>query len=126
MRWKEQSHRRSERWDRENAAPRLKQLVPSLKGLRLTLVEQRAERDISGTRRTQHVMVDTASTRFEIPCGETDCDGGGHDLSRIAASQLSERRGAFGGKSECHGYIKERPCDRHLEYAFVAEYTAAD
>lgn len=124
MNWRETGHPRRERWDRENAAPRLTQVVPHLKSLRLTLVEQRSQRDISGTRRTQHVIVATASTLFEVPCGESGCNGGGHDLTGIASSQLRQQRRAFEGTSECRGYIKDRPCDRWLAYAFVAEYSA--
>jgi len=124
MNWKDPGSSRRERWDRENAAPRLKDLVPSLTSLKLSLVEQRATRDIGGTRRTQHVIVDTASTRFEVPCGETGCTGGGHDLTSTASSQLRQRQRTFGGTSACHGYVKDRPCDRQLAYAFVAEYAA--
>jgi len=120
--WKEAGSNRRERWDRENAAPRLKELVPNLKSLRWSLVEQRAGRDLGGTRRTQHVIVDKASARFEVPCGESGCTGGGHDVSNATCSQLRQQQHAFGGTSDCQGYVKDRPCDRRLEYSFVAEY----
>ena len=122
MNWKDPGASRRERWDRENAAPRLKELVPGLKSLKLSLVEQRATRDIGGTRRTQHVIVETASTRFEVACGESGCTGGGHDLTSTASAQLRQRQRTFGGTSTSQGYVKDRPCDRQLEYSFVAEY----
>jgi hypothetical protein len=124
MTWKDPGISRRERWDRENAAPRLKELVPNLKSLRLSLVELRATREIGGTRRTQHVIVDTASTRFEVPCGESGCNGGGHDLTGTASSALRQQQRTFGGTSDCQGNVKERPCDRQLQYSFVAEYSA--
>jgi hypothetical protein len=124
MMWKDPGSNRRERWDRENAAPRLKELVPNLKSLRLSLVEHRAGRELGGTRRTQHVVVDTASTRFEVPCGESGCTGGGHDLTSSASAQLRQQQRTFSGSSDCQGYVKDRPCDRRLEYSFVAEYSA--
>lgn len=123
MRPRDTGQLRSERWERENAAPRLKQMVPNLAALRLSLVESRGAYPIGGTRRVQHIVVDTASARFEVPCGEKGCTGGGHDLSRTAASQLRERRTAFSGTSECMGSVGERGCDRRLEYAFEATYS---
>lgn len=114
---------RSDRWERENAAPRLKQLVPEIAALRLNLVEHRGDYPITGTRRVQHVMVDTASTHFEVPCGESSCQGGGHDLTHNVTSPLRSRRVAFKGSSECGGAIGGGyACARRLEYSFEAKY----
>ena len=115
---------RSERWEREDASPRLKQLVPELESLRLSLVENRSGYPISGTRRVQHVMVGTASTRFEIPCGESSCEGGGHDLTPTVGPRLRHRRLEFSGSSECNGSVGGHACLRSLHYAFEATYSA--
>jgi hypothetical protein len=116
---------RRERWEREDLAPRLKELVPELESLRLTLVENRGGYPISGTRRVQHVMVNSASTRFEIPCSESSCQGGGHDLTPAVAARLRSGQLEFGGSSECIGAIGGgHACSRHLEYSFEAKYSS--
>lgn len=117
---------RRERWDRENAAPRLKQIVPNLQSLRVVLAEARGDYGVNGTRRVQHVIVATASARFEIPCGESGCEGGGHDLSRVATSHLIDGRSSFSGSSECNGMVGQRPCDRRLDYSFEATYSSPE
>jgi hypothetical protein len=122
MRQRENPTRR-ERWEREDASPRLKQLVPELESLRVKLVENRGGYPISGTRRVQHVMVRTASTRFEIPCGESSCQGGGHDLTPVVGPRLRHRRVEFSGSSECNGAVGMSGCHRCLDYAFEAEYS---
>jgi hypothetical protein len=114
---------RRERWDRENATPRLKDAVPELVSLRLVMVEMRGDYSVNGTRRVQHVVVATASARFEIPCGESGCNDGGHDLSRTAMSHLRDGRSSFSGTSECNGALNHRPCDRRLDYSFEATYS---
>jgi len=124
MNLRDVSPQRSERWERENAAPRLKDVAPRLESLRLSLVERRADREIPGTRRIQHVIVATASSRFEVPCGEERCDGR-HDLSVTATAQLRAGRDTFGGTSECNGTVGSRPCDRLLDYSFEAGYSKA-
>lgn len=121
MNQRDASPQRSERWERENAAPRLKDIAPELESLRLILVERRADREIPGTRRIQHVIVATASSRFEIPCGEDRCDGR-HDISAAMTNQLRARRDTFSGTSECNGTTVNRPCDRLLGYSFEAVY----
>jgi hypothetical protein len=127
MRQRDMNSTRSDRWERENAAPRLKQVVPELESLRLSLVENRGGYPITGTRRVQHVMVDSASTLFEIPCSESSCQGGGHDLTHTVFPRLRHRRPEFSGSSECTGAIGGgHPCTRSLEYSFEAKYTRVD
>lgn len=126
MRQRDTNTARHDRWEREDAAPRLKELVPELESLRMSLVENRSGYPISGTRRVQHVMVDTASTRFEVPCGESSCQGGGHDLTPVVAPRLRSRRLEFSGSSECTGAIGGgHGCSRHLAYSFEAKYSDA-
>jgi hypothetical protein len=125
MRRRELNTSRRERWDRENAAPRLKQLVPELESLRLSLVENRGGHAIPGTRRVQHVMVNTASTLFEIPCTESACQGGGHDLTQAVGPRLRSHRSEFSGSSACTGAVGEHACERQLEYSFEAKYSGA-
>lgn len=125
MRHRDMNSSRRERWDREDAAPRLKQLVPELESLRVSLVENKGGHAIPGTRRVQHVMVDTASTLFEVPCTESACQGGGHDLTQVVGPRLRNRRPEFSGSSECTGAVGGHACERRLEYSFEAKYSPA-
>ena len=124
MSLRDANSQRKERWERENAAPRLKDIAPRLETLRVTLVERRGEYDIPGTRRIQLVIVATASARFEVPCGEDRCSEGSHDLTSTATAQLRAGRSSFSGMSECNGALGNRGCDRVLSYSFEATYSA--
>jgi hypothetical protein len=115
---------RSDRWKRENDAPRLKDEVPGVLKLQLELEELQEDRPIAGTRRVRHFVLANASARFEIPCGEEKCEGGGHDVSHEVLSRLRAREPAFSGRNNCGGMVKDRGCDRTLRYAALAEYEA--
>jgi hypothetical protein len=116
------SHR-SQRWERENDAPRLGIVAPTLESLRITLVEKRGQYAVQGTRRVHVVVVARASSHFEVPCGEDGCDGS-HDLSGALAAPLRANRDNFVGKSECRGMMGNRACDRELLYSCDAVYAA--
>jgi hypothetical protein len=122
--WQNRRTQRTDRWKRENDAPRLRQEVPKLESLRMNLEEFSGGHRVVGTSRIQHVVVAQASSRFEIPCGDSKCEDGGHDLTREALGQLRSAREAFGGSSVCNGRVGERACERTLEYSFLAKYTA--
>lgn len=120
--WQNRRTARSDRWKRENDAPRLRQEVPKLESLRLNLEEFSGGHRVVGTSRIQHVVVAQASSRFEIPCGDSKCEDGGHDVTREMLQQLRGGREAFNGSSVCSGRVGERPCERGLEYSFQAKY----
>ena len=122
--WQNRRTQRTDRWKREDDAPRLRQEVPKLESLRMNLEEFSGGHRVVGTSRIQHVVVAQASTRFEIACGDSKCEDGGHDLTREALSQLRASREAFGGSSVCNGRVGERACERTLEYSFLAKYQA--
>jgi hypothetical protein len=120
--WQNRRTARTDRWKREDDAPRLKQEVPNLEALRMNLEEFSGGHRIMGTSRIQHVVVGQASTRFEIPCGDSKCEDGGHDLTRDMLNALRSGREAFNASSVCSGRVGERACDRALEYSFTAKY----
>ena len=120
--WQNRRTARTDRWKREDDAPRLRQELPQLESLRLQLEEFSGGHRVVGTSRIQHVVVAQASTRFEIPCGDSKCEDGGHDLTREALNQLRAGRASFNGSSVCSGRVGERPCERTLEYVFTAKY----
>jgi hypothetical protein len=121
--WQQRRTARSDRWKREDSAPRLRDEVPRLQTLKMNLAELNGEHGVPGSRRIQHVIVAQASVRFEIPCGDSACEEGGHDLSRTALDQLRAGRTSFSGTSLCSGRIGDRPCERRLEYQFEASYS---
>ena len=122
--WQNRRTARTDRWKRENDAPRLNAEVPNLEALRMNLEEFSGGHRIVGTSRIQHVVIAQASSRFEIPCGDSKCEEGGHDLTREALGHLRAAHEAFGGSSVCSGRVGERACDRMLEYSFQAKYQA--
>jgi hypothetical protein len=115
---------RTDRWKREDEAPRLREEVPNLDALRMELEELQEDRPIAGTRRVRHFVVAHAAARFEIPCGEEKCEGGGHDLTAEILGRLRAREGEFEGSSNCRGTVRERLCDRTLSYQASAKYLA--
>jgi hypothetical protein len=122
--WQNRRTARTDRWKREDDAPRLRQEVPNLEAVRMNLEEFSGGHRIVGTSRIQHVVVAQASTRFEIPCGDSKCEDGGHDLTREVVAQLRSGRENFGGSSVCSGRVGERACERALEYSILAKYQA--
>jgi hypothetical protein len=122
--WQHRRTARTDRWRRENDAPKLKDEVPHVEALRLNLEEFSSGHGVLGSSRIQHVVVAQASSRFEIPCGDSKCEEGGHDLSNGMLGALRERRPSFEGSSTCTGHVGERACDRLLKYSAQAKYTA--
>jgi hypothetical protein len=122
--WQNRRTARSDRWKRENDAPRLKNEVPHLDALRMNLEEFSGGHSIAGTNRIQHVVVAQASARFEIPCGDSKCEEGGHDLTQEVLGHLRSKQPDFEGSSVCNGRVVDRPCERQLKYTAQAKYTA--
>ena len=120
--WQNRRTARTDRWKRENDAPRLKDEVPKLDALRMNLEEYSGAHSIAGTSRIQHVVVAQASSRFEVPCGDSKCEEGGHDLTHEALGHLRAGHLAFEGTSTCVGRVGERPCERILKYSASAKY----
>jgi hypothetical protein len=113
---------RSERWKREDEAPRLKEKIPTVSSLRLELEELAEERPIVGTRRVRHIVVDQAAALFEIPCSDSKCENGGHDVTRQIMEALAQRQQAFEFQSACAGESAQQPCGRVLAVSASAEY----
>ncbi len=117
---------RSERWKREDDAPRLHDEVPHLAALRLNLEERRDDNAIAGTRHSLHVVVGRASALFEVPCGDPKCEDGGHDISATVLEGLFARLPRIEGTNECRGYVGDHSCNRTLRYEALPSYTSSD
>ncbi len=116
---------RTDRWKREDEAPRLKEKAPTLASLRLELEEYSEGHSIVGTRRVTLVVVDHAAALFEIPCSDSKCEEGGHEVTREVLAALSKQPSRFEFESGCHGYLGQRPCGRTLKVIGQAEYKKA-
>ncbi len=111
-----------ERWQREDDAPRLRVSFENLQALRLELTEWRDGQQIAGTRRIRHIIVDRASTHFEVPCGDPKCTGGGHDISSDILRGLRQGAQSTEGEHFCSGYVADRDCGRQLHFTAVASF----
>jgi hypothetical protein len=120
----EATARAIERRQREDEAPRLKQRISALKELRLE-IEERAD---GGTnivaRHIRRIVVDRAPALFMIPCSESRCHEGGHDLTDEIMRALGSKSTDFQGEDRCFGQLGMGPgsCGRVLNYAAHAEY----
>ena len=111
-----------ERWARADEAPRLSREVPQLRQLKLTLSEWRGPLEISGTAHSRLFVIDTAPAVFVIPCGDSRCRDGGHDLTYQIMHALAARQQHFEGEDECRGTLGGNSCDRTLHYVLTAIY----
>ena len=116
---------RTERWKREDAAPRLAGEIPALQSLSLTLKDVREENGIPGKERTQHVIVERAAALFEIPCAELKCVDGGYDITSDVMNALRRRRDTFEGSTQCRGTVGQGACRCTLFFVARAVYRQA-
>ena len=123
-RWQQKGSRRTERWAREDDAPRLLESVPRLKALKFEVDETIDDRTIPGMRRVRHIMVDQAAALFEIPCSDTKCEEGGHDVTQQVLAALAAHEERFEGSDACNGYVGDNPCKRVLVFTGIAEFDA--
>jgi hypothetical protein len=79
-------------------------------------------RAIPGMRRVRHIMVDQAAALFEIPCSDTKCEEGGHDVTEQVLAALRAGDKEFDGTHSCNGQASEGPCKRVLAFKGMAEY----
>jgi hypothetical protein len=113
---------RTERWEREDQAPRLATEFPELRRLRLELSEWIEARKVLDSTRVRHIIVERAAARFEEPCTDPRCKDGGHNLTHQMMQNLRRRLPTFVGQDECSGYLAERPCARILRVIVHAEF----
>lgn len=113
---------RSQRWQREDAAPRLSAVVPNLKTLALALKDAVDDRSAALNSRIQHIIVARAAALFEVACSEPKCEGGGYDLTSDVLYALQRGETSFQGTSQCLGSIGQQGCRRVLYYTAEATY----
>jgi hypothetical protein len=111
--------RSAERRKRELEAPRLAAEVPGLKSLRIEVVEHVPT---GTTKHVKHVVVAHAPALFVIPCCDSDCEDGGHDLTREVMAALRTRKQSLSGESPCQGSVRSGHCNRRITYQVSIEY----
>jgi hypothetical protein len=112
-----------DRRDRENAAPRLLEVVPRLETLRLHVREHRSgDASSAETRWTRQVVVTSAPAMFLVPCTDPSCRRGGHDLTAAVLRQLRDGASEFEGEDACGGANRISDCRRVLRWTASAAY----
>src|ERR1700753_2285401 len=84
----EASQAAAERRQREDRSPRLVAEVPTLATLKFDLEETRAGASVPETVHVKHVAVAHAPALFDLPCLDTTCTGGGHDVTQQVLAAL--------------------------------------
>ncbi|HVZ36635.1 MAG TPA: hypothetical protein VG963_29605 [Polyangiaceae bacterium] len=118
----EAARRLAERRQREDDAPRLAAAFPQLESLAIRVVE--ASPGIAnpvGTY-TRRVVVASAPALFVLPCGDSQCRDGGHDLTHEILSGLRQNQLQFAGESSCRGFVGNSECRRVLRYVASATF----
>lgn len=121
----ERKERKAARDERENAAGKLRDRVPNLTQLDITVRETRTEGWVTDTSYIRRVVLAQAPALFEIPCSDTRCEDGGYDVTREIIAQLAAGRLEFEGEAACRGRCGAIDCGRRLSYTARAQYGAA-
>lgn len=121
---REASERFAERRRREDEAPRLKEVVPNLKTLRLEVEEHRGTSTVAETKHVRIVLVDRGPALFVVPCGDTECRDGGHDITTEVMDRLRHAVRDFVVEDRCYGRVREVPCGRVIRVMATATYGA--
>lgn len=118
----EAARQAAERRQREDDAPRLLDLVPAVETLSLRVTEKRGDAVLAESKHVRHVVVAHASAQIELPCLDSDCEDGGHDISRDVLAGLRAGKKEFEGDDECRGRRKTTDCDRKVHWVATATY----
>jgi len=111
-----------ERRRREAEAPRLAAMAPTLEKLRLECSERNANIVRPEHTHVRHVTVESAPALFVVPCHDSRCKDGGHDLTAAILAALKARKERFSGEDACAGVVGSSACSRVLDYVGVATY----
>ena len=111
----------AERRRREDEAPRLLDLVPSLATLRLEM------RSVGGAvnaeaRHARIVVVERAPALFAVKCDDPACRGGGYDVTGPIMQGLLAATTGFEVEDTCHGTVADAACGRSVRVRVTATY----
>lgn len=117
----EAAQRSAARRQREDEAPRLKSEVPDLEKLDLEISDSKGVADAMSSH-VRRVMVEHAPALFDIPCTDTSCKDGGHDITQSVMRALRAREESFTNEDVCNGSVGNSACGRVLRYVATARY----
>ena len=112
----------AERRRREDAAPRLREVVPALATLRLEIDERRGTAGTGDPKHVRLVVVDSAAAMFNVPCGDHACRDGGHDLTDAVLRALKSGAPRLELEDTCHGSIGTASCGAVMHLVLTATY----
>lgn len=115
----------AERRRREAEAPRLAAIVPELEKLRLEVAERSSNIVRPENSHTRHVVVASAPALFFLPCHDSRCKDGGHDVTTEILAALQAHKERFEGEDACTGIIGSASCARVMTYVGIATYRTA-
>jgi hypothetical protein len=113
------AERFAERRRREQDAPRLADQVPSLVSLEISIDERSGA---CGVKHTRRVVVDQAPALFLLPCGDSRCEHGEHDLTTPVMQALRAHETQFHGSDSCMGSLGPAACGRVVHFDVLAHY----
>ena len=116
--------RTSERRRLEDEAPRLAVVAPNLESLKIQLSEKRGDIGIAEASHIKRVVVEHAPALFNLPCGESSCRDGGHDITRAVLRGIEQKSTMYQGDDPCNGQTGTAPCSRVLVFTAHATYKA--
>jgi hypothetical protein len=119
---REASQRFADRRRREDEASRLKEEVPNLRTLRPEVEEHRGTSTVAETKHVRIVLVDRAPALFVLPCGDTDCRDGGHDVTNEVLDRLRHGIGKFTVEDKCFGNVRDVACGRIVHVHATATF----
>lgn len=97
-------------------------VIPDLESLRLELTEKRGDIGLAGASHIRRIVVEHAPALFLIPCGESSCRDGGHDITRDVLRGLEQKADEYEGDDPCPGQTGTAPCARTLVFKAYATY----
>jgi hypothetical protein len=118
-----QREAQAEQRRREDAAPRLHDVVPKLRGIRFHFQASRDAGRMIAMPYTRHITIASAPALFSFRCIEPSCNGR-HELTNEVLSALRNGERRVESESACQGYVGDVACDRTLVYVCEAEYTS--
>ena len=78
--------------------------------------ERRSGAPVNEASYIRRIMVPHAPALFLIPCGDSSCRDGGHDITSAVLIALRSGQDRFEGQDFCSGYAGSAPCQRELTY----------
>jgi hypothetical protein len=119
----EAAQRFAERRRREDEAPRLIAEVPRLRSLKLEIEERLGGSPVAEPTHVRRIVVEHAPALFVLPCGDSRCRDGGHDLTYAIMRSLTAGETRFEGEDVCAGTQGSSQCGRTLHFVATAEYS---